>query len=64
LIQQKFKLIRLNEADYYISYAPVHLDFRLLLFVNLLFFLVTVLSLLIPTYYISKLSPVKSIRFN
>ncbi|HPG05725.1 MAG TPA: ABC transporter permease [Saprospiraceae bacterium] len=64
LIQQKFKLIHLNEADYYISYAPVHLDFRLLLFVNLLFFLVTVLSLLIPTYYISKLSPVKSIRFN
>ncbi|MCB0601869.1 MAG: ABC transporter permease [Saprospiraceae bacterium] len=63
-IQQKFKLIRLNEADYYISYAPVHLDLRLLLFVNLLFFLVTLVSLLIPTYYISKLSPVKSIRFN
>ncbi|MCB0656302.1 MAG: ABC transporter permease [Saprospiraceae bacterium] len=63
-IQERFKLIKLNEADYYISYAPVHLDVKLLILLNLLFFLVTLASLLIPTYYISKLSPVKSIRFN
>ncbi len=63
LLQQRFKFIRLNEADYYLSYAPVKFDLGTILTINLGTLAITVLFLLIPSLVVSKIAPVRAIRF-
>lgn len=64
VLQDKFHLIRLNEADYYLSYAPVELNWAPWLVINLGTLLVTLVFLLLPSYVVSKVSPVRAIRFS
>lgn len=63
-IQQKFRLIPLDQENYYMSYVPIHWDWSLILLLNLLTFLLVFLVLLIPTQIISRISPVKAIKFD
>ena len=63
-MQKKFKLITLNEEDYYVSFAPVDLDTSSVLFINGIVLLIVFLTLLIPSQVIAKISPIKSIRFD
>lgn len=62
-IQDRFELIRLSEADYYLSVAPVHVNLWTILGLNLGSLLVILLFLIIPSYLITRISPVKAIRF-
>jgi lipoprotein-releasing system permease protein len=62
LLQEKFKFIKLSEADYYLSYAPVELHFPTIVLLNLLTIAIIVFFLIFPTYLITKISPVKAIR--
>lgn len=62
-IQDKFELIQLSEADYYLSVAPVHVNFWTVLILNAGSLLVILLFLIIPSYLITRISPVKAIRF-
>lgn len=64
VLQDKFHLIRLNEADYYLSYAPVELSWAPWLMINLGTLFVTLVFLLLPSYVVSKVSPVRAIRFS
>lgn len=64
LIQQYFGIIKLNPENYYVSQAPVYISFVHILLLNLLTISVCFLVLLIPSYIITKISPVKAIRFN
>lgn len=64
ILQDKFHLIRLNEADYYLSYAPVELNWAPWLIINLGTLLITLVFLLLPSYVVSKVSPVRAIRFS
>lgn len=63
VLQDQFHFISLNEADYYLSYAPVSLDWLPILLINLGTLLVTLLFLMIPSLAISKISPVRAIQF-
>ncbi|OUL61365.1 ABC transporter permease [Flavobacterium sp. AJR] len=63
LIQQHFGVIQLNPENYYVNQAPVYLNWGYVLLVNLLTVSVCFLVLLIPSYIITKISPVKAIRF-
>lgn len=62
-LQKWTGLITLDPASYYISYVPVHFPWTSILIVNIVTFLVCVLSLVVPTLVISHISPAKSIRF-
>lgn len=62
-LQQKFKFIKLDEANYYTNYVPVELKFTDLLWVNLGTIIICTLILVIPAQYISKISPVKALTF-
>jgi lipoprotein-releasing system permease protein len=62
-LEQKFKFIKLSEADYYLSYAPIRFDFWTILWLNLGTLGITVLFLLLPTLMVLSISPVKAIRF-
>jgi lipoprotein-releasing system permease protein len=62
-LEQKFKFIKLSEADYYLSYAPIKFDFITILSLNLGTLLITTLFLLLPTLLVLSISPVKAIQF-
>ncbi|MFV8344296.1 ABC transporter permease [Flavobacterium sp. XS2P39] len=64
LIQQQFGIIQLNPENYYVDQAPVYLNWGYILLLNLLTVVVCFLVLLIPSYIITKISPVKAIRFD
>ncbi len=63
LAQKHFKLFPLNPETYYVTEAPVYLDLGYILMLNAGTFLLCLLMLLIPSYIITKISPVKAIRF-
>ena len=63
LVQQYFGVVKLNPESYYVNVAPVHLDWLYLLLLNVGTAFVCLLVLLVPSYIITKISPVKAIRF-
>ena len=64
LIQQHFGVIQLNPENYYVNQAPVYLNWGYLMLLNFLTITICFLVLLIPSYIITKISPVKAIRFD
>lgn len=64
LIQQQFGVIHLNPENYYVNVAPVYINWGYVILLNLLTVTVCFLVLLIPSYIITKISPVKAIRFD
>ncbi|WP_374174114.1 ABC transporter permease [Flavobacterium tructae] len=63
LIQQQFGVIRLNPENYYVNQAPVYFNLWHIILLNLLTVGVCFVVLLIPSCIITKISPVKAIRF-
>lgn len=64
LLQQQFGIVKLNPENYYVTTAPVYLDAGYILLVNVGTMVVCLLVLLIPSIIISKISPVRAIRFD
>lgn len=64
LIQQYFGIIRLNPENYYVNEAPVYLNWFYILLLNIGTIIICLIVLLIPSYIITKISPVKAIRFD
>lgn len=64
LIQQYFGVVQLNPENYYVNQAPVYINWGYVFFLNLMTITVCFLVLLIPSYIITKISPVKAIRFD
>ncbi len=62
-IQARFKIIRLSEADYYLSYAPVDLGLWPVLLLNLIVFIAIWVSLLLPVTLVQKIQPVTALKF-
>ena len=63
-LQKQFEFISLNEANYYLSVAPIHFDFMTILILNVATLFIILLTLIIPTYLVSKITPMKSLRFD
>jgi lipoprotein-releasing system permease protein len=64
LLQSKLHFIKLDETSYYIDHVPVHLNWALILLINVATFVICTLALLIPLRLITRISPVKAIRYN
>lgn len=64
VLQQQFGIVTLNPENYYVTEAPVYLDWTYLLLLNVGTIVVCLVVLLIPSYLITKISPVKAIRFD
>ena len=62
-LQYKFKLISLDASSYYMDTVPVHFDWFYWLLLNVGVLLISVLMLVVPTMLISKIKPIKAIRF-
>lgn len=63
LLQKYFHLITLPQESYYLSYAPVDISWTWIATLNIGTIIFTLLLLVIPSALVSKISPVKAIRF-
>ena len=64
LLQQHFSIIKLNPEVYYLNAVPMDISILAILILNAATLIVCVLALIIPSYVITRISPVKAIRFN
>ena len=64
LVQKHFGIVKLNPENYYVNQAPVYIGIENILLLNLLTVVICFLILLIPSYIITKISPIKAIRYN
>ncbi len=64
LLQKTFHLIKLDPASYYVTFVPMNFSLLHLLLLNLGTILITSVILIIPSYFVSKISPDKTIRFD
>lgn len=63
LVQSHFHLLTLPQESYYLSYAPVEMNWWWILAINAGTIITTLVLLLLPSMLISRISPVKAIRF-
>ena len=62
IIQGATHLLKLDPENYFVSYVPVHLDFGAVLTADAVAFAVIMLLLLIPSLFISKVDPARTVR--
>lgn len=63
-LQEKFHLLKLDKASYYMDFVPVDLGLTGWFFLNLGTFILCFIMLLLPSLIISNILPSKTIRFN
>jgi lipoprotein-releasing system permease protein len=64
IIQLKTGILKLNQESYYIPVVPVNLQIPHLLLINLGTVMICTLMLIIPTYIVTRITPVKAIRIS
>jgi len=63
LIQKYTGVISLDPETYYVNEVPIYIDFSYIILLNIGTLLLCLLMLIVPSIVISKISPVKSIKF-
>lgn len=63
-LQYQFEFIKLNPHDYYMSFVPISWDWGIVVTLNLLVFAVVTVVLILPTAIVSRINPIKAIRFD
>lgn len=64
VVQKKFGLFTLDPAAYYLNTVPINIEIYPILLLNLGTIFVTLLMLLVPSWYVTKIDPDKAIRFD
>lgn len=64
LLQKYFTLIPLNPEVYYLNAVPIELNFWFILFLNLGTLVLCTLVLIVPSYVVTKISPIKALKFD
>lgn len=64
LLQKYFGLITLNPENYYVSVVPVDLNPLYIFLISFGILVTSGLALILPSFLISKISPVKAIKYN
>jgi len=63
LIQKYFNIIPLSPDEYHVTSVPVYFNALYIIILNLATFILCLFMLIIPSFIITKISPVKAIRF-
>jgi lipoprotein-releasing system permease protein len=63
-LQDQFRIIPLDAASYYMSYVPIEWNWPMFIWLNIGISVLTALVLWIPVLVISRIDPIKSIRFD
>ena len=62
IIQDRTHLLRLDPANYFVSFVPVDINVPMVLAADAVSFAVILLLLLVPTLFISKVDPARTVR--
>jgi len=62
-LQKKFSIISLDPETYYMNTVPIYFDFTHILLLNAVIVIICYLILIIPSIIITKITPIKAIRF-
>ena len=62
-LQYRYGIIKLDPESYYVSTVPINLKAYHLILLNIGTILITVSMLILPSWFISKITPEKTIRF-
>jgi len=63
-LQDTFKFITLNPHNYYMDYVPIGWNWEVVILLNVAVFVVVTLVLLLPTAIVTRINPIKAIRFD
>ena len=61
-LQSSTHLLRLNPENYFVSFVPVHVNIPMVVFADVISFVVIMLLLLIPCVFISRVDPAQTVR--
>ncbi|MGB3947866.1 MAG: ABC transporter permease [Bacteroidia bacterium] len=64
LVQHFFGIFKLDQATYYVSVIPINLNILHIVLLNIGTLVSCLLMLIIPSFIISKITPVKAIRYS
>ncbi|MFQ3580017.1 MAG: ABC transporter permease [Bacteroidales bacterium] len=64
LVQYYTRILPLNPETYFIDYVPVNINIFYVLVLNILSIIVTFAMLILPSYIITNISPIKALKFN
>ena len=64
LIQRHFGILKLDQATYYVSVIPININLLHVLLLNIGTLLTCLIMLIIPSFIVSKITPVNAIRFS
>jgi lipoprotein-releasing system permease protein len=62
-IQQYTHIFKLDQSSYYLSYVPIEIHFLDVLLLNICTVVICFVVLIVPSMLVSRISPLKAIRF-
>ncbi|MBT3174001.1 MAG: ABC transporter permease [Lentimicrobiaceae bacterium] len=62
-VQSYFRIIKLSAESYYVDYVPMELHISDVLMLNIGTFIISLLVLIIPTFYITRVMPARALRY-
>ena len=63
-VQQQFHLVSLDKSSYYVDHVPILFEPSDILFLNLGSFVICTAMMILPSFVVSRIDPVRTIRFN
>lgn len=64
LLQQKFGIISLDPTNYYLDKVPVKIDLMAIVMLDAATLVVCVACMILPALYVTRISPIRAIRFS
>jgi len=64
LMQQHFKIIKLNPESYFLSFVPMNFNLTSLVMLNVGTLVITLIVLMLPSMIIARINPARTIRFD
>ena len=62
-VQDKFRIFRLDPKSYYVNFVPVEMHWSYWLMLNAGTFLICLLMLILPSYYVMRIRPSRALRY-
>lgn len=63
-LQWKFKIVTLDPSNYYMKFVPIEFNFWILILLNVLVMGLVSAILILPTLFVSRIEPIKAIKFD
>jgi lipoprotein-releasing system permease protein len=63
-LQQRFEFVKLDQSNYYVDHVPVLFEPTAILWINVGSMVACLVMLILPSMLVSRIDPVKTIRFN